>query len=289
MKILVTGGTGFIGRHLIDALLSEHQIFSLVRDRNQLPTQENLIAIECDLANLKNLNQLPNKVDAIVHLAQANVPFPECANELFAVNIASTQWLANYAREAGVSNFVYTSSGNVYLPSTEPVSETSPVQPSDYYSLSKYCSEEMLKCYKKYFNISILRLFAPYGYSQIDRLIPKIINRVRSGQNVILFNGGQPRINPIYIDDLTKVIYQALFLQGYHVVNVAGPQIVSIKEIASIAGEILEYAPNFKNQEQSNCKNLIADIAQMKTLFQFKPTSIYQGIQHTIEGTNRSK
>jgi UDP-glucose 4-epimerase len=268
VRVIVTGATGFVGQHLLPALTDDrHEVVCLVRNVAETSKAEGVAVIEADLSALHGFNLLPSQADAIVHLAQANVPFPEAANELFAVNTSSTQWLAAYARRARVSHFVYASSGSVYARSSKPLKETDAVRPLDFYALTKSCSENVLECYKEIFDVCILRLFAPYGPGQTGRMIPNIIRSVRDGKSVTIVNGGQPRINPIYIDDLTAIIVQALPLTGYHVVNVAGPQAVSVQDVALIASDLLGATPVFEFRTEPETWNAIADTARMCELF----------------------
>ena len=69
----------------------------------------------------------------------------------------------------------------------------------------------------------ILRLFGPYGPGQVNRLVPRLIASVQSGIPVLLSRGGEPRINPIHVTDLVRVIVQAVEGSGSYTVNVAGP------------------------------------------------------------------
>src|SRR5438132_10237444 len=106
MRILISGAGGFIGRHLISALPKEHEVFAMVRNSSSRPLSGTSAQwLEVDLARPLDQNELPDGIDVIVHLAQANVPFPASARELLAVNTVSSQNLLDYARYAGVRSF----------------------------------------------------------------------------------------------------------------------------------------------------------------------------------------
>lgn len=288
MKIVITGATGFIGGYLAPYLAKGHQVFCLARDISKLVKSSGITPVAGDLSASAGLANLPDKADAVVHLAQANVPFPDKANELFDVNVLSTQRLGDYARKVGASHFVYASSGSVYAPTAEPMSEESLVRPQGFYPLTKQMSEAILACYQPHFNTSVLRLFAPYGPRQTARMIPGIIGRVRSGQTVTLTNGGQPKVNPIYIDDVLRVFEQALSLNGHHTVNVAGPEVVSIADIAAIAGRTVGVEPKFDHKTDSSRINLVADTARMLKTFELsKMITAQQGVGLTAEAIAR--
>ena len=267
MRIVLTGATGFIGGYLIRALSPIHELYCLARDTSRLPKVANVIPVPGDLAASNGLAALPASVDAVVHFAQANVPFPEHAEELFQVNATSTVGLADYARRAGASTFIYASSGNVYGQQAAPLDEDSPLSPQGLYGLTKLVSEQVIGCYGDFFNFSVLRLFAPYGPGQTGRMLPGIANRVRSGQEVTLTNGGQPRINPIYVEDVARIVDSALSLSGQHVVNVAGPEVVSVEDIARMAGEALGVEAPVRHQTDAATWNLIASTGRMQALF----------------------
>jgi len=284
MRILITGATGFMGSHVVPALSPQHELVCLVRHKGQIQARRNTTLVHKDLAQTDDLRALPDHVDAIIHLAQANVPFPDEANQLFAVNAASTQWLADYARRAGASHFIYASSGNVYAPSAEILREDSPCEPQGLYALTKHVSERILSCYNQYFSVSILRFFVPYGPGQTGRMIPGIISRVREGRTVVLTNGGEPRTNPIYISDVVKVLVQSLTLAGYHIVNVAGPETVSIQDIAKLAGAALGCEPVFEHRSVPEHRNLVASTARLESILDLgRRVSPAEGIRHMVQ------
>jgi nucleoside-diphosphate-sugar epimerase len=128
-----------------------------------------------------------------------------------------------------------------------------------------------------------LRLFAPYGPGQVDRLIPRLIESVRNGSPIMLSRGGEPRLRPIFISDLVEVFAQAVSGAGSGVVNVAGPTTVSIRDIAELAGEVLGRSPVFVDQDREPFGDLVADTSAMERQFDL-PSMIEpgSGIRRTI-------
>ena len=217
-------------------------------------------------ADLKHDNfarNLPSRIDAVVHLAQCDQKTAKSWSEFFSVNAAATQRLAEYARSAGARQFIYTSSGNVYKKSVRRLRESHPRASTDMYSLVKNVSEDVLGLYEEHFSVRILRLFAPYGPTQTARMIPGIINRVREGNPVFLTNGGMPKVNPIYIDDVVWVIRKCLGSSGHFTLNVAGPSVVSVREIAVEAGSATGRTPLFESRDSPQKFNLIADTGRL--------------------------
>ena len=267
MRVILTGATGFVGRHLLPALSPLHEVVCIARDPDALPAEHRAAAVRADLREPLRIDSLPATADAVIHLAQAHAAFPEGAAELFAVNAAAALQLADYARRAGAGVFVLGSSGNVYAQSGHAFAEDDPLGPSDYYGETKRCAEQLVLRYNKSFRVRVLRLFAPYGPSQTGRMIPNIIGRVRRGETVTLINGGAPRINPVYIDDLTSVIARVIESDAPEVLNVAGPDVVSVRDIASIAGSALGVEPVFEDIHQPDSFDFIADTARLRTTF----------------------
>lgn len=267
MKVLVTGGTGFVGRHLVPELARNHDVTCIVRRPPGEVDLGGARAIEADLTDPGFIDRLPRDVDVVVHLAQAYLPFPERAADLFLVNAGSTHWLAEYARSTGVARFVFASSGSVYRPAREPLGEEAATVPPAYHPTTKLIAEMILGQYRAYFSLAILRLFAPYGPDQVDRLIPRMFETIRAGTPVTLSRGGEPRINPIYIDDLVSIFTQAIEDTRSYVVNVAGPQPASIRELAEMIGALVDREPIFSDRDGDVPGDFVADTGLMRSLF----------------------
>ncbi len=287
MRLILTGASGFVGRHLLRALSGRYEILCVELDPSALAGVEGIRVVAGDLSGRDWLSRLPARAEAIIHLAQAAAPFPGGADALFSVNAASTQALASYGIKAGVRRFVLASSGSVYRPQSRPIVETDPIAPAGFYAATKAISELILRPYSSEFGVSILRLFAPYGPDQVDRMIPKLIQSVRDGGTITLYNGGEPRIKPIHVSDLVAVIEEALHLQGSQTVNVAGPEVVGVREIAQLAAETLGREPVFAEETRPGAGDLIADTGLMSRVFTSRSLiSPAAGIPAFIRGTD---
>ena len=271
MDVLVTGATGFVGRHLVPALARRHAVTCVVRDASspRLPPEVELVVT--DLTDPAFPRRLPRRTDAVVHLAQAYLGFPDAADALFGVNAASTVALAEYARGAGVTRFVFTSSGSVYAPAKTPLAEDAETSPVSFHPATKLMSELALRHYAGYFGVATLRLFCPYGPGQVNRMIPRLVEAVGSGSTVTLSRGGEPSINPIYVTDLVRVLEAALDDDRSYTVNVAGPEPVSIRDLAESIGRHVGRAPRFAEQDTDVEGDLIADTRLMHEIFGTDP------------------
>jgi nucleoside-diphosphate-sugar epimerase len=223
--------------------------------------------LEADLTDPALEAVLPDGVDVVVHLAQGYLAFPEHAGEIFAVNAGSTQRLADWGRRTGVRRFVLASSGSVYAPATRTLNEDDSTRPLAFHPATKLMAEQMLEFYEDAIDVVRLRLFAPYGPGQTDRMIPRLIATIAEGRPVRLSRGGEPRLNPIHVDDLVGLIVQAVAGAGAPVVNIAGPRAVSVADIAAIIGSTLGLVPGFEMHDVDPPGDLVADTSRMHAVF----------------------
>jgi UDP-glucose 4-epimerase len=265
MRVLVTGVSGFIGSFLAPALAEDgHDVLALARRPESVAARDGVTAVECDLTRPLDIDL--GGVDAIVHLAQANVRLPEGARELFNVNTYGTHELLDWGRRNGVARFVFASSGSIYGLGDEVVDEDTPRRANDLYAVTKRAAEQLVESYAaEYEATAILRPFAPYGPGQEGRLVPGLIRRVRAGEPVTLVDGGRPRMTPMFVDDTVRAFAAALELDGHHVVNVAGDEVVSIDELATAIADALGTDPVFEERPGA-AGDLIADNRRMHEL-----------------------
>jgi UDP-glucose 4-epimerase len=262
MRVLVAGATGFVASHLVPALADAgHEVIAAGHDLARIPSGAE--ALVADLRRADAVRFPP--VEAIVHLAQANVPFPEGADDLFAVNVASTAALLEHARQAGAQRFVYASSASVYGGGERAFDESDPPLASDFYAATKIAAERLVAAYAGVLEgTTTIRLVAPYGPGQRARLIPTLVERVRAGRPVVLNPGGRPRLNPIYVADVVRVVLRALDLPGSRVVNVAGDEVVGVDQLADAIGEAVGVTPVYEESLGGSATDLIARNARMK-------------------------
>ena len=282
MRILVTGASGFVGSHLVPALIEAgNHVVCAARDPAYRPPS-GAEQIELDLVEPLDPDSLP-EVDAVAHLAQANARFPEGARELYRVNAASTLELLDYARRTGAQRFVYASSGSVYGFGQRPFSEDDPLSGRDFYATTKIAGETLVRAYRDFLTTSVLRLVVPYGPGQQSRMVPGLIERVRAGTPVTLNDGGRPRMNPLFVDDVVRAVRAVLERDEHSVLNVAGDEPVTVRELAELIGRILEAPPAFENGSGDVPGDLVADTSRMHELLDLRPlVNLEDGLRRTV-------
>ena len=280
MRIAVTGVTGFIGSYLAPALADDgNEVFALVRRPDNVTAHDGVVPVECDLSRPVDIGL---EVDAIVHLAQANVPLPDGSRELFRVNTASTLELLDWGRRIGAERFVYASSGSIFGLGEGPVTEETTRRSDDLYAVTKEMAERLVDSYASFYrSTTVLRPFAPYGPSQTGRMVPGLIQRVREGAPVTLNDQGSPRMTPMYVEDTVRAFAGALDLDGHHVLNVAGDEVVSIRELAELIGEALGREPLFESSGRPS-GDLVAHNRRMHEVLRLGPlVPLAEGIRAT--------
>jgi UDP-glucose 4-epimerase len=282
MRVLIAGATGFIGNHLVRKLRDKHELFALSQSLSPEQSDDRIIWIEQNLNNPLDYSRLPSAVDAVIHLAQSKFykEFPEHAKDIFGINVNGTFNLLEYARKAGVKQFIFASTGGVYGYSYEKFVETDPVDPINFYLSSKYIAELLVGNYQQFFDTIVFRLFFVYGAGQKPiMLIPRLIRSVLSGTPITLQDSEGILINPIYVSDVVNAIDRALELKGTHLINLGGPQVLSLREIGSIIGIQLGCEPMFTINSDSEACHLIGDITKMKELLGVPAVAFSEGVR----------
>lgn len=289
MNILVTGGTGYIGSHLIERLqLTPGITYCLYRDERKIVKRNtalgNVVYIKHDFLNPLDYASLPTKVNVVIHLAMDPGRDETRRLETYKVNTLSTLYLLEYGRNIGIDKFLFASSGSVYGFGDMPFTEEDKFVATDFYSLTKWQSELLVNNYSGCFEVIICRYFFPYGPGQKGKLIPNLIESVQNKRKIIIKNEGNPRINPIYIDDLVECTLRLLEQNESGTFNVAGSEVTSILELSKVIAEVLNIEPVYKFVKDDSAKDLIADTTRAQLKLRFKPkVGLKKGITETIK------
>jgi UDP-glucose 4-epimerase len=273
VTVLVTGATGFIGRHVLQRLAGRHDVLAIAR-REPPPALAGLARwVEHDLSAPLDPARLPTQVDTVLHLAQSERyrEFPEGAGDVVAVNVDAPAALLDYARRARARRFVLCSTGGVYGYRPAPAREGDPVAPIGFYQSTKYAAEVLLAPYGEFLNTVILRPFFVYGPSQRGMLVASLAQRVLAGEEVTIDGDPGLRINPIHVTDAARAVEAALTLDAPAVVNVAGDEVVSISDLAHGLAQAAGAPPRIAHRDATAPGDLLGDNARMKALLGVVP------------------
>ena len=213
MRILITGGCGYVGTVLTEMLLNQKYKVTVLDTQwfgNVLKKNKNLKIIKMNISNIHKLSL--KKIDTVIHLANiANDPAAELNPKLtWDVNVLFTNKLINQAIKFGVKKFIYASSGSVYgLKNEKKVTENLSLVPISDYNKSKMIAERVLMSYQKKIKIFCIRPATVCGYSKnmrLDVAVNMLTFQALQNKKIKVLGGNQIRPN-IHIKDLCRVFY----------------------------------------------------------------------------------
>jgi nucleoside-diphosphate-sugar epimerase len=283
MRIVLTGCSGFVGAALAPRLLSAgHELLCVCRPESSAAFGQ---SISWDSSRPADLSGFPNGADAVVHLAQSRSYrlFPTDSGEMFAVNVAMTMALLQWSAQVGVKHFCLVSSGAVYEPFCGLLKEDATVAPRGFLGATKLASEVLARPFSGLFSLNVLRLFFPYGPGQRNRLIPELVRRVREGRPVQLAGHSDGiRLAPTFIDDVVEVILASFGSSWTGTLNVAAPELLSIRGIANIIGRQLQIEPRFETVS-TPAVDIVPDLTLLRSRFSLdRFTKFEDGLRKTL-------
>jgi len=311
MKILITGGAGFIGSHLTKKLLKENHLVIVVdnlitgniNNIKSFKNKKNFLFIKADVAfPLKNIP----KVDAIFHLASPASPnhhsplsFHHLGMETMLVNTIGTLELLKLSKKFG-AKFLFASSSEVYGdPLVHPQKEeyfgnVNPIGPRSVYDEAKRFGETLTSYFVRKENIDarIARIFNTYGPNmRIDdkRMVVNFIIQALQNQPITIFGDGKQTRSLCYVEDLVAGLIKLMFSKNTkgEIVNLGNPEEHTVLEYAKIIKKLTGSKSKIIFKEplpQDDPRKRKPDITKAKKLLTWQPkTSLKEGLKKTID------
>ena len=302
MNILVTGGAGFIGSHLVRHLLAKGEKVTAL-DNLSTGLAENLPP-EAKLVEMDILDEeLPKVVaagafDAIVHLAAQTVVDTSIKNPLLDTreNLLGTVQVLEAARAANVKRVIFASTAAAYGDVKEddlPVREAQPTEPMSFYGLSKLSVEKYLEMYEKLYGMEyvVLRFANVYGERQGDGgeggVISIFAKAVAEGRDITIYGDGEQTRDFVYAGDIAEGILAALRTEEVNAAyNLSTQTETSLRELVSLLAEIRgrEIVPKYGAEREGDIyKSMLSNSRARRGLDWQPATTLAEGLRRTYE------
>jgi UDP-glucuronate 4-epimerase len=310
-NVLITGGAGFIGSHLVDRLLASADTRVTViddfnnfydpaikRDNIAEHIKDSRYSIhEIDIRDDQALQTLfeRNKFDCVVHLAARAGVRPSLSEpQLYCeTNINGTLNLLELARHHQIRQFVFGSSSSVYgINAKVPFSEDDPIrQPISPYAATKAAGELLCHTYSHLYGLRCvcLRFFTVYGPRQRpDLAIHKFAKLISHGKPIPVFGDGTTRRDYTYVDDIIAGVTAAMHYDrsDYEVVNLGESRTVELNELISLLEKELDMRAIIDRQppQPGDVPQTFADVSKARALLDYNPqTPIEEGLHRFVE------
>lgn len=254
-RVIIAGGAGFLGSFTVRRLVEcGYQVWATHSPTRTPPTIPKVHWIQCDLAKSLATVDWPSACETVIYLAQARHfrSFPDAAEETFAVNVHGLHQALHYAWRIGARRMVIASTGSLYSDTQVPALETDAIDllaARNFYVATKLAAEVLAAPYGVLFPIIQLRIFMPYGEGQNPSMMfPQLVQRIREGRAVTLHGQDGLIANPVYASDVAEAIWRCAELKEGGTYNLAGPQVLNLREIAKAIGKVVECQPRFEEQ-----------------------------------------
>jgi UDP-glucose 4-epimerase len=284
LNILILGGNGFIGSHLVETLKNEHHVTVFDRSPNQFVDEYPKVNyIYSDFSNTALLSQALDNKQVVYHLLTTTVPFTADIDPIFDIesNLIATIKLLDMIVEKGIQRFVYSSSGGTVYGKSQylPIDEKHPCNPKGSYGIVKNTVERYIEMYalKNKFSYLIARPSNPYGpaqnYKKNQGLIAKLIYSGMNQEEVTIWGDGSATRDYIFIDDLTYFFKIAGLSKETGVFNVGSGTGKSVNQIILALSDIIENMPTiiYTDKKGSFVDKVVLDIKYAKEKFDWTP------------------
>ena len=294
MKVLVTGGAGFIGSHLVDRLVKLGYDVMVIDNlssgyKKNLEKSRDKIKFINDSISSSNIFKYVRKQDIIFHLAA--IPDPSSCDkhieETFESNVKGTFNILFSAVKNKVQKVIFTSSAHVYgEPRYLPIDENHPTAVYNYYTLSKRLGEIICDFFRAKYGLNVVyfRLFNVYGPRQRPNFfIPTLILQSLKNKRIEIWTG-EPTRDFVYINDIVNALIKAIDCEFEGPMNLGYGQGVNVGELAREIARRLNSELIILNKQVSGPLKLVCDNTKAKNILKWAPkTTLEKGLRETIK------
>jgi len=313
--ILVTGGAGFIGSHVVERLLSENYLVTIVDNFDSFYPKEiklsnmegfienpNVKFIEVDILDEESLQQqLTDDYFGIIHLAAKAGVRPSIDNPVAfqKINVTGTQNMLEFAKKRKIKQFIFASSSSVYginknVPWKETDLQLFPISP---YASTKISGELLGHVYSHLYGIRFiaLRFFTVFGPRQRpDLAIHSFTKKIISQQPLNFFGDGNTKRDYTYVKDIVEGVFNALHYtsSAYEIFNLGNHQVVSLSDMLQTLEEQLHQKAiiNKMPEQMGDVAVTYADISKATAHLKYEPSTPFEtGIQQFIQWLKQTK
>ncbi len=290
MKVLITGGAGFIGSHLTDRLLTRNDEVLVIDNyetgrRDNLSPHKNLQIVEDTICNEKEIHKLMRsfKPELVIHAA-ASYKNPENWVEDSRTNVTGSAIICQAMRQAGVDRIIYFQTALCYglQPLEQPITLDHPILPrGSSYAISKTAGEDYIQL--SGLNYVTFRLANAYGPRNISGPLPTFYQRLTTGQQCFVMD---TRRDFVYIDDMVNCIMGAVDGKGSGTYHISSGSDFSIQELfdATTAALGLEISVEVRERQPDDVYSILLDPSRTEKDFGWKTEfSLKNGVKKTIE------
>jgi UDP-glucose 4-epimerase len=275
-RILICGGTGFIGQKLVKELLRQGR---------------EVRVFQGDILNKKELMPAMEKADIVVNLVGS------FDKDIYLLNVLASANLLEVSKEFNIEKIIFISSQTVYGEySGRQFTESDPAEPITEYGLSKYLAEQIYRFYSKKYNMPtvILRLSNVYGPGQKKGVIFNFINAVLKDQSVTIYGNGKQQRDFLYLDDAVDGIVKSIDykLKGFDIFNIPGPKTHSLLKVLALIEENFKKKVNVKflKSEKEDVRCMSSNYQKAEDFLKYKPKiSLEKGIKEIISQKTKNK
>ncbi len=285
MRVIVTGGCGFIGSHIVDRLVElDNQVIVIddlsASENERFYFNEKAEYYNFSICEKEKIDSLFNGVDCVFHLAAESriQPAIENPSRAYSVNVIGTLNILELCKKYNIKRIIYSSTSSVYgLTKQLPTSEGSLIDCLNPYAHSKYMGEELFRQYWKIYNIDsvIFRYFNVFGErspikGQYAPVVGIFLNQLKNNTNLTIVGDGFKKRDFIYVGDIVDANINAMNYEGNlesKTINIGSGSNITIKEVANLI------SPNQVNIEPrpGEAESTLADITFARNILNFNP------------------